>query len=126
MDHGPDHERLARVFWLLLFMAPPTNRPGWEIASRIDELAAFNDTPDGLTRLYLGTAHRQAVDVLAGWMQAAGMQPRLDAVGNVVGRYEGETPDAPALLLGSHIDTVRNAGRFDGPLGVITAIEVVR
>jgi allantoate deiminase len=125
MGHADD-ERLARVIWLLLPMAPPTNRPGWEIAKRIDELAAFSDTPGGLTRLYLGTAHRRAVDVLARWMQAAGMQARLDAVGNVVGRYEGETPDAPALLLGSHIDTVPNAGRFDGPLGVITAIEVVR
>jgi allantoate deiminase len=107
-------------------MAPPTNRPGWEIANRIDELAAFSDTPGSLTRLYLGAAHRQAVDVLVRWMQAAGMQARLDAIGNVVGRYEGETPDAPALLLGSHIDTVPNAGRFDGPLGVITAIEVVQ
>lgn len=54
------------------------------------------------------------------------MQVRLDAIGNVVGRYEGETPDAPTLLLGSHVDTVHDAGRFDGPLGVITAIEVVR
>jgi allantoate deiminase len=117
MGHGPDHEPLARVIWLLLPMAPPTNRPGWEIANRIDELAAFSDTPGGLTRLYLGTAHRQAVEILAQWMQAAGMQVRLDAVGNVVGRYEGETPDAPALLLGSRIDTVPNAGRFDGPLG---------
>jgi allantoate deiminase len=107
-------------------MAPSTHGPGWEIASRIDDLAVFSDTPDGLTRLYLGTAHRQAVDVLAGWMRAAGMRARLDAVGNVVGRYEGEAPDAPVLLLGSHIDTVRNAGRFDGSLGVITAIEVVR
>jgi allantoate deiminase len=107
-------------------MAPPTNRPGWEIANRIDELAAFSDTPGSLTRLYLGAAHRQAVDVLVRWMQAAGMQARLDAIGNVVGRCEGETPDAPALLLGSHIDTVPNAGRFDGPLGVITAIEVVQ
>jgi allantoate deiminase len=107
-------------------MAPPTNRPGWEITNRVDELAAFSDIPDGLTRLYLGTAYRQAVDVLVRWMQVAGMQARLDAVGNVVGRYEGETADAPALLLGSHIDTVPNGGRFDGPLGVITAIEVVR
>ena len=107
-------------------MGPPNNRPGWDIAGRLQELAAFSDAPNGLTRLYLGAAHRQAVDVLVGWMHAAGMQARLDAIGNVVGRYEGEAPDAATLLLGSHVDTVHNAGRFDGSLGVITAIEVVR
>jgi allantoate deiminase len=52
-----------------------------------------------------------------GWIQAAGMQSRLDAIGNVLERHEGETPDAPTLLLGSHVDTVHNARRFDGSLG---------
>ena len=73
-------------------MGPPNNRPGWDISGRLQELAAFSDAPNGLTRLYLGAAHRQAADVLVGWMHAAGMQARLDAIGNVVGRYEGETP----------------------------------
>ena len=54
-----------------------------------------------------------------------GWRRRLDAVGNVVGRYEGERPGLPAVLLGSHIDTVRDAGRYDGNLGVLAAIEVV-
>jgi len=67
-------------------MAHANNRPGWEIARRIDQLAAFSDAPNCLSRLYLGAAHRAAVDVLAGWMQEAGMQVRLDAIGNVVGR----------------------------------------
>jgi allantoate deiminase len=58
-------------------------------------------------------------------MAEAGMDTRLDAVGSVVGRYEGQTLGLPALLLGSHIDTVRNAGRYDGNLGVIAAIEAV-
>ena len=53
------------------------------------------------------------------------MQVRQDAVGNICGRYEGTEPEAPALLLGSHLDTVRNAGKYDGMLGVITAIELV-
>ena len=55
-------------------------------------------------------------------MRAAGMDARLDAIGNVVGRYEGERAGSAALMLGSHFDTVRNAGKWDGPLGVITAI----
>jgi acetylornithine deacetylase/succinyl-diaminopimelate desuccinylase-like protein len=105
-------------------MASPNNRPGWGITGRIQELAAFSAAPNGLTCLYLGTAHRQAADVLMGWIQAAGMQSRLDAISNVLERYEGETPDATTLLLGSHVDTVHNAGRFDGSLGVTAAIEV--
>ena len=53
------------------------------------------------------------------------MDVRIDAIGNVVGRYEGETPGRPCLMLGSHLDTVRDAGRYDGMLGVVTAIECV-
>jgi len=114
----------ARISWLLQPMVPPNNRPGWDMTGRIREFAAFSDTPNGLTRVYLGTAHRQA-DVSMGWMQAAGVRSPLDAIGNVVGAM-GETPDASTLQLGSHVDTVDNASRFDGSLEVITAIEVVR
>jgi len=98
---------------------------GAEIALRIDELAALSDEPGRLTRLYLGPAHRRAIDLVSEWMRAAGMTVRLDATGTLIGRYEGAAPDAPALLIGSHIDTVRDAGRFDGNLGVITGIAVV-
>jgi allantoate deiminase len=62
-------------------MVPPNNRPGWDVAGRIQELAAFSDAPNDLTRLHLGPAHRQAMDVLVALMQAAGMQSRLDAMG---------------------------------------------
>ena len=58
-------------------------------------------------------------------MGAAGMSARIDAIGNVVGRYEGVSPDAPALLTGSHIDTVRDAGAYDGNLGVALPIACV-
>jgi len=61
-----------------------------------------------------------------GWMREAGMPASLDAIGNVVGRYEGERAGLPCLMLGSHLDTVRDAGRYDGMLGVITAIECVQ
>jgi allantoate deiminase len=95
------------------------------IYSRIGELARISDDPDRLTRIYLSPAHKQAADLVAQWMCEAGMSVRIDATGNVVGRREGSTPQAPALLIGSHIDTVRDAGRFDGCLGVLTGIAVV-
>jgi allantoate deiminase len=63
--------------------------------------------------------------MVATWMRAAGMTVRVDAIGNVVGRYEGEGDGQPCLMLGSHLDTVRDAGRYDGMLGVVTAIDCV-
>lgn len=99
---------------------------GETIATRLVELAAVSDEAGRLTRLYLGPGHRKAADLVANWMREAGMTPRIDAVGNVVGRYRARDGGPLTLMLGSHIDTVRNAGRFDGALGVVTAIEVVR
>lgn len=96
------------------------------VMTRADQLAALSETPDGLTRVYLSPQHLQANRLVGRWMAEAGMQVWQDAVGNICGRYEGEQPGAPALLLGSHLDTVRNAGRYDGMLGVLTAIEVVQ
>jgi allantoate deiminase len=95
------------------------------IYDRIGELARISDDPDRLTRLYLSPSHKRAADLVAQWMREAGMGVRIDATGNVIGRREGSTPNAPALLIGSHIDTVRDAGRFDGCLGVLTGIAVV-
>ena len=95
------------------------------IMTRLDELAAITSEPGRLTRLYLSRAHREAAGLVAGWMRAAGMTATIDAAGSVTGRYESEPAGAPALLLGSHIDTVRDAGRFDGVLGVVAAIAVV-
>jgi allantoate deiminase len=100
-------------------------RLGDLIYGRIGELARISDEPDRLTRLYLSPAHKQATGLVAQWMRDAGMTVRIDATGSVVGRREGATPNAPALLIGSHIDTVRDAGRFDGNLGVLTGIAVV-
>src|SRR6202000_154539 len=59
------------------------------------------------------------------WRESAGMPAHLDAIGNVCGRYEGDRPGLPCLMLGSHYDTVRDAGKWDGPLGLITAISCV-
>jgi allantoate deiminase len=98
---------------------------GEKIAARLLELAAISDEPERLTRLYLSPAHRKAADLMSRWMREAGMAVRIDSTGNVVGRYRGQDPGPRTLMLGSHIDTVRDAGRFDGALGVVTAIEVV-
>jgi len=87
--------------------------------------APFSEADDMLVRRFLTSAHKAALDTLKFWMEEAGMAARLDAAGNLVGRYEGETPGAPALLIGSHIDSVRNGGRYDGALGVMLAIDVV-
>ena len=99
---------------------------GEAISSRLNELAALSDESGRLTRLYLSPAHRRATDLVAYWMRDAGMSVRVDSLASVVGRYQAADGGGKTLMLGSHIDSVRNAGRFDGPLGVVTAIEVVK
>jgi allantoate deiminase len=86
----------------------------------IHALDAFTDEPGRLTRLYLSPAHKAAAEHVRGLMIAAGLDAHVDAVGNVVGRYG--SADLPTLYLGSHIDSVVDAGRYDGPLGVICAL----
>jgi len=98
---------------------------GQEIVGRINALATISETPEHLTRIFLTKEHRAAAELVLGWMRAAGMHAHLDAIGNVCGRYEGEVAGAPCLMLGSHYDTVRDAGKWDGPLGLITAISCV-
>jgi allantoate deiminase len=95
------------------------------IMERCDALARHSELPGGLTRVFLSPEARAASDKVLGWMREAGMQARLDAIGNAAGRYEGERPGLPCLMLGSHLDTVRDAGKYDGMLGVVTAIECV-
>jgi allantoate deiminase len=95
---------------------------GDEIVGRINELAAISETSEHLARIFLTEEHRAAADLILSWMRSAGMRAHLDAIGNVCGRYEGEVAGLPCLMLGSHYDTVRDAGKWDGPLGLITAI----
>ncbi len=100
-------------------------RLGPHIIDMIDQLAAITETPGQVTRVFLSPEHRIAAELLMRWMREAGMAAHLDAIGNVCGRYEGQRPGAPCLMLGSHYDTVRDAGRWDGPLGIVTAIACV-
>ncbi|HEX8664178.1 MAG TPA: allantoate amidohydrolase [Beijerinckiaceae bacterium] len=99
--------------------------PGARVMALVDALAPYTDEPGRLTRLYLSPAHRATAEAALGMMRAAGLDARLDAVGNAVGRYEGLKVGAPALILGSHLDSVVDAGRFDGPLGVACGIVAV-
>ena len=90
------------------------------ILERCDELARFTEEEGMITRWYGSRSLVRAADAVAGWMEQAGLAVRRDAVGNVIGhRGDGEG----TFVLGSHIDTVRDAGRYDGPLGVLLAIE---
>ncbi|MCC4585705.1 allantoate amidohydrolase [Xanthomonas melonis] len=100
---------------------------GARAVARCDQLgvAPYSDTPTGLFRAWLSPAYRAAVAQVGEWMRQAGMQVRLDAAANLIGRYEAVRPDAPALLVGSHLDSVRDAGRYDGPLGILLGIECV-
>ena len=95
------------------------------IMRRCEALARHSELPGGLTRVFLSPQARAATDEVLGWMREAGMQAQLDPIANAAGRYEGERPGLPCLMLGSHLDTVRDAGRYDGMLGVITAIECI-
>jgi allantoate deiminase len=95
------------------------------IWDRCEALARCTEQADGLTRVFLSPEQRAAGALVLAWMRDAGMQARLDEIGNCVGRYEGDRPQRPCLMLGSHLDTVRDAGKYDGMLGVVAAIECV-
>jgi allantoate deiminase len=96
------------------------------VLARADRLAACTEEAGRLTRRFATPALVQAGDLVLGWMREAGMRAGRDAIGNVVGRWEppgGAT--AGTVLLGSHLDTVRDAGRYDGMLGVLVALAAV-
>ena len=94
----------------------------------IAELATYNDDPaaGGMTREVYTPTYAAALERVTGWMEELGLAVRLDAVGNLFGRWEGAEPGAPCVLTGSHVDTTLNAGRYDGVVGVLGAIEAVR
>lgn len=102
----------------------PTSAAG--VLARCAELDHLSATPDHLERLYLTDEHAAANRLAAGWMQAAGLSTWQDAAGNQWGRREGRSPGLPALVLGSHLDTVPDAGSYDGMLGVVLAIAVAQ
>jgi allantoate deiminase len=92
------------------------------LVSMLDELGHITDEPGRLTRTFLSPAMRRANKLVGDCMNAAGLDVWEDSVGNLIGRAASANPKAKTLLLGSHLDTVRDAGRFDGPLGVLLPI----
>jgi allantoate deiminase len=92
--------------------------------ARAELLAAYSEEAGRLTRRFGTLALAEAGEVVAGWMRDAGLSVRRDAIGNIIGRSANAEPDAPALMLGSHLDTVPDAGRYDGVLGVLAGIAV--
>ena len=110
--------RLAALLSVQLVFGPA-------ILQRCEDLAAWSDIEGGLTCAYLTPAHRRSAAQLLDWMREAGMQAHIDAVGNVVGRYLSGQADAKTLLTGSHYDTVRNGGKYDGRLGILVPLAIV-
>lgn len=96
-----------------------------QIIARCRELARITDVPGETTRLFLSPATRDAHTLLSWWMRQAGLPARTDSIGNLRATRAGSTPDAPTFVIYSHIDTVPNAGPFDGPLGVILGLEAI-
>jgi allantoate deiminase len=98
--------------------------PAATVMERCDILAACTEEPGRITRPFATEALRCAQEHVTDWMSQAGMTVRRDNIGNLRGRYEGT--GAGTLLLGSHLDSVRDAGKYDGPLGVLVAIAAVQ
>ena len=101
-------------------------RFGTELMRQADVLGGFTEDAPRVTRTYLSRQHRQAGEFLIGLMRDAGMTAGFDALGNIVGRYAAADAKAPVVMTGSHQDSVRNAGKYDGLFGIITAISCVK
>ena len=97
-----------------------------EVLARCDEVALFSEDPDKITRTFLSVPMRRLHKRMTHWMQDAGLSVRLDAAGNLIGRYDGLRSDLPVLAIGSHLDTVPNAGKYDGVLGVLLGVAAVK
>jgi allantoate deiminase len=97
-----------------------------QLMRRCDELGAISDERGRLTRTFASPAMRRANKLVGSWMREAGLQVREDAAFNLLGRWNSAQRGAKTFLLGSHLDTVRDAGKYDGPLGVLAAIAAVK
>ncbi|MGB5445817.1 MAG: hydantoinase/carbamoylase family amidase, partial [Psychromonas sp.] len=99
--------------------------PSTKIMQQAEQLAQFSAMQGGLTRAYLTPEHRKAHQQIALWMEQAGLHTWQDSVGNQWGRKVSNNPLLPTLIIGSHSDTVANAGKYDGMLGILLGIEAL-
>jgi len=97
-----------------------------EVLERCDLLARFTEEPGRLTRRFLTPPMHDVHRTLSAWMLEAGLQPRVDAIGNLIGRRASPSNDSHVFAVGSHVDTVPNAGRYDGILGVVLGIAAMK
>jgi beta-ureidopropionase / N-carbamoyl-L-amino-acid hydrolase len=97
---------------------------GAKILDLAGRLARWTELPEGLMCTFYSPAHKAAAAQLRDWMELAGLNARIDAVGNVIGRCASADPSAKTLIVASHYDTVANAGHFDGRLGILTGLVV--
>lgn len=96
-----------------------------QVIARCQDLARFSEDAGGLRRTFLSPPIRDCHEAIAAWLQPMGISPTIDAAGNLRALYPGARPAAPRLLLGSHLDTVPNAGAYDGILGVVLAVALL-
>jgi allantoate deiminase len=96
-----------------------------EVIARCRKLASFSEDSGSTRRTFLSAPMRDCHRELGSWMSRTGMKVSVDAAGNLRGFYSGSAPEAPRLVLGSHLDTVPNAGAYDGILGVVAAITLI-
>jgi allantoate deiminase len=98
----------------------------FETFRRCDLVALFSEHEGKITRTFLSESMGRLHERLTGWMEGAGMQVRVDQAGNLIGHYEGLRTGSPALAIGSHLDTVPDAGKYDGVLGVLLGVAAVQ
>lgn len=104
---------------------PDYGKIAQQVMTRCDELGKISQSDENLDRRYLTPEHQQANQLVGEWMSQAGMKTWQDEAGNLWGRLESKTPNAPRFLVGSHLDTVPNGGKYDGMLGVLAPISLI-
>ncbi|GAA0736450.1 M20 family metallo-hydrolase [Clostridium oceanicum] len=96
------------------------------VFNKLQELGKITSSEEGVTRFFLTKEHKKANKLLKTWMEDAGLKVKVDNVGNIVGEYRSAFENAPTLVMGSHQDTVKNGGKYDGALGIVLPIVVFK
>ena len=116
---------LARYLLIFDLKVMTNSELAAKVFQRIETLSQISEDTDRLTRTFCSLAMRRASNLVGCWMSETGMTVSEDAIGNVVGRYPGSSDHSKTFILGSHLDTIRGAGKFDGSLGILIALACV-